>query len=85
MQEDNATLFVYPDGVEGPVGHKKAEIESYIHDVDMDDLVTVALDSFKGILAVTGPEDLLFELYNDCVYVGDEEGIEEGFEASISR
>lgn len=80
---NDITLFIYPDGVDGPMEQKRAEVEAYIADFEMEDLVVVAYDSYKDTIAVTGPDDLLFELYSDIVYTGDDEGLMEGFEASI--
>lgn len=77
------TLFVYPEGLSVETGDKYDEVQTYISEMDMSDLVTVAHDPYKDTIAITGPEELLRELYNDCVYVGDEEGFEEGFQNSV--
>ena len=77
------TLFIYPEGVDGSMEDKLSEVETYITEVGMNEVVTVSQDPFKGTIAVTGPEDLLFELYQDCVYVGEPEGVDEGFQNSI--
>lgn len=77
------TLFIYPEGLTVETGDKLDEVNAYIAEFDMGDLVTVAHDPYKDTIAVTGPEDLLREVYEDCVYTGDEEGFEEGFANSI--
>jgi len=77
------TLFIYPEGLTVETGDKLEEVHAYIEEFDMGDLVTVAHDPYKDTIAITGPEDLLRELYADVVYQGDEEGFEEGFANSI--
>lgn len=77
------TLFIYPEGVDGSMEDKFTEVSEYIDGVDMRDFVTVSHDPFKDTIAITGPDELLFEIYQDCVYVGEPEGIDEGFQNSV--